>query len=591
MSPDNLRPAPAGGREMLFALAVIFTLQTAITALIVLAVGARGWDDGAITLAFSHTFADTGRIALNAASEQVEGFSSPSWFLLNALAAKFNLGFFGAVYCSQILTAVAFGLSTLFVVLLAGRLGLRFGTTLAIGVALSLFGPTLTEISNGMEMTLLSASSLALVYFLYFSRNSVLAMVAAAAFLLTRFEAAIYYAVMVIPLFFFGRTKTFVWFCLFGAAVVLLEEGVRYAIFSDVLPATIHAKSHFPYSKSGWLGVASHVISTLEFAIPVFPLLLAGGAVWVFGGRSVRAAQDFAMARRNELMALSAAVVAIELFAVVAGVNLGYLGRMEFAAFPFVFLLFGLVFDWFAAGFRPAARRVALIAALSAEVAFSWAISARTAVADIAMFVRRDPALEQPRIVTPGFFRGTGLAADHLRRALLFPGAGGGPRHADQRPVGRTRLCGVRGCDDDGAPGPDRGPQPLGEADGHLQSVGVRQKLSAHLSGRNAALCPQRPRSAAPGFRRRALVRPTGIRVPGPQPRRPPLRHRGGPRRRPSLLQRRQGPDRRPVGVSAWPGLGHLAACDDLADSVFRLCNPVLYGRVQREGQGDGVPL
>ena len=403
---------------MLFALAVIFTLQTAITALIVLAVGARGWDDGAITLAFSHTFADTGRIALNAASEQVEGFSSPSWFLLNALAAKFNLGFFGAVYCSQILTAVAFGLSTLFVVLLAGRLGLRFGTTLAIGVALSLFGPTLTEISNGMEMTLLSASSLALVYFLYFSRNSVLAMVAAAAFLLTRFEAAIYYAVMVIPLFFFGRTKTFVWFCLFGAAVVLLEEGVRYAIFSDVLPATIHAKSHFPYSKSGWLGVASHVISTLEFAIPVFPLLLAGGAVWVFGGRSVRAAQDFAMARRNELMALSAAVVAIELFAVVAGVNLGYLGRMEFAAFPFVFLLFGLVFDWFAAGFRPAARRVALIAALSAEVAFSWAISARTAVADIAMFVRRDPALEQPRIVTPGFFRGTGLAADHLRGLL-----------------------------------------------------------------------------------------------------------------------------------------------------------------------------
>lgn len=49
--------------------------------------------------------------------------------------------------------------------------------------------------------------------------------------------------------------------------------------------------------------------------------------------------------------------------------------------------------------------------------------------------------------------------------------------------------------------------------------------------------------------------------------------------------------DRRPLGVSARPGLGHLAACDDLADSVFRLCNPALYGRVRREGQGEGAAL
>src|ERR1700745_3513444 len=49
-----------------------------------------GWDDGAITAAFSRTFADTGVIALTPVSPRVEGFSSLTWFLLLTLAHSFG---------------------------------------------------------------------------------------------------------------------------------------------------------------------------------------------------------------------------------------------------------------------------------------------------------------------------------------------------------------------------------------------------------------------------------------------------------------------------------------------------------------------
>src|SRR5271170_3679353 len=40
------------------------------------------WDDGAITAAFSRTWAQSARIALTPGSPVVEGFSSVCWFLL-----------------------------------------------------------------------------------------------------------------------------------------------------------------------------------------------------------------------------------------------------------------------------------------------------------------------------------------------------------------------------------------------------------------------------------------------------------------------------------------------------------------------------
>jgi hypothetical protein len=74
--------------------------------LVALAVGAEGWDDGAITLAFASSFADTGTIGLTPNSETVEGFSSPFWFLLMAgFKALFHFRFHAYITVAQIVAA------------------------------------------------------------------------------------------------------------------------------------------------------------------------------------------------------------------------------------------------------------------------------------------------------------------------------------------------------------------------------------------------------------------------------------------------------------------------------------------------------
>src|SRR4029077_2276188 len=87
----GLEPCPPG------YLAIALGLQTLMTFLAAFLVRANTWDDGAITLAYSRTFAATGRIALTAVSEQVEGSSSTEWFLINALISLLRLEFEGAI--------------------------------------------------------------------------------------------------------------------------------------------------------------------------------------------------------------------------------------------------------------------------------------------------------------------------------------------------------------------------------------------------------------------------------------------------------------------------------------------------------------
>jgi hypothetical protein len=167
-------------------------LQFIMTALIVVYVGIFNWDDGAITLAYSRTFAETGRVALTAASEQVEGFSSVSWFLVNAMVAVSHPGFEEAILFSQLLASVFLALAVLLTFLIARELDLRESTTAAILIIFSVFGPSISEISNGMEMTLMASSCLAIVYFLYFRENWPLLLFSTVIFLSTRFEAMIY---------------------------------------------------------------------------------------------------------------------------------------------------------------------------------------------------------------------------------------------------------------------------------------------------------------------------------------------------------------------------------------------------------------
>ena len=122
------------------------------------------------------------------------------------------------------MAGVFLGVATVFLWLIARDLSLQSGTTLAILIVFCLFGPSISEVANGMEMTLLTASGLALVYALYFLQNRLLLTIAIVVFLTARFEAMIYYAVMLFPLLLRRQFRSFVLLSVFGLLIAGLQE-------------------------------------------------------------------------------------------------------------------------------------------------------------------------------------------------------------------------------------------------------------------------------------------------------------------------------------------------------------------------------
>ena len=255
-------------------LAPALAVQVLLIALVCLVVGPLGWDDGAITLAFSRTFALTGRIAITPQSEQVEGFSSVAWFLANSLAARAGIGFLGAIAAAQALAGASFMAATVLLGLIGRRLGLRPGSLAATVWIFALAGPVLAEIGAGMEMGLLCASGLALVHALYVRPNWAWAALATVVFLTTRFEAALYFAVLLAPLLLRGQWRGFLLMAAFGLMVFAAEEAWRWASFADWVPNTIHAKTWPPYSGGGLPdAILSRANALAEPAAAAVPLL------------------------------------------------------------------------------------------------------------------------------------------------------------------------------------------------------------------------------------------------------------------------------------------------------------------------------
>jgi hypothetical protein len=71
-------------------------------------------------------------------------------------------------------------------------------------------GSSLSEIANGMEMSLLSFTGVGLVRSIYFRRSVLEATIFGSVFLLTRFEAMVYYALILAPLLYERRLRDFV---------------------------------------------------------------------------------------------------------------------------------------------------------------------------------------------------------------------------------------------------------------------------------------------------------------------------------------------------------------------------------------------
>ncbi len=402
-----------------FQLVVPLSLQLVSLLTIIFFVGTRAWDDGTITLAFSRTFAQSGRIALTPISEQVEGFSSVSWFLLNAAVARFGPSFDIAIATSQIFAALFLAVSIAYLGAIARHLNLSTTITTLILVIAAVSGPSLAETANGMEMTLLAASGLAITYHLYCRRSTAMVLIATIVFVATRFEAIFYLFFLVSPLVLYRRGKEALGWCLVGGVTFGMLEGARYLEFSDLLPNTVYAKMNPPYRVAGIDAVIGRIRASLDLFEALTPIALLGPAYWLFG-RSLDRAHlgPPAQSEVNFLRVLVMAVIGVEIFSIVSGRNWGYPGRMQFLAIPYALLLSGYAYDRLARYSTVGIRRLAFMSALL-TVPVSWAVAARQEYTAIKhSFVTTGHRSAEYFDVTPEAFGDTGRSVDRIRRLL-----------------------------------------------------------------------------------------------------------------------------------------------------------------------------
>ncbi len=378
-------------------------------------VGTGAWDDGAITLAFSRTFAQTGRLALTPLSEQVEGFSSLSWFLINSLVACFKPGFESAILVSQVLSAAFLTVSLCYLFWMCNALRLSRGVTYLVLIIVAVSGPSFAEVSNGMEMTLFCASTLATLYYLYFSVAPQGAALAIVIFLATRFEACFYYPFILFPLVLHRRNKEAVRWVLVGAAVFLLFAAWRYHEFADLLPNTIYAKMNPPYRPHGLGAIRSRIVAPLELAEVLAPFLAVVAGLFLLLRRKGMFGNATWKWRSPATDALVMVIIGAELIAVMTGRYWGYDGRMAFFAMPCALLLLALAYDHMTALFDAPPRAASLVIAFL-TIPLSWAAAAGQQVAAIRHSIQ--PEEYGVPSLSPEFFRDTAFAVEHLRRSL-----------------------------------------------------------------------------------------------------------------------------------------------------------------------------
>ena len=373
--------------------------------------GAYAWDDGTITLAFARTLADYGTFALNAASERVEGSSTPSFTLL--MAAVFSVGSFsfeGMVMAGQIVTLICLvGTVIALNALLSPHIPnplLRWGS-LALFALLPMH---LAEVLNGMEMTLFA---LVLVLFVAcFRANSLWAIALAAIALLTRFEAIFYLGLALGLHFVFVPEKRRFTLILLTAMLATFAAITlaRYAYFGDFLPNTVRAKMHAPYSLDMTLSAKLLIksLGALEFIS-----VNAGFILVLVAGIAIHKIPIWRDIRTFLILSFAA-------FAFVSGKVWGHDGRMFVAALP--------LFLWLIASAWPGPRKAqTVIAALVLMV-----LSNLVLIQDNFATIAKGMAKPVHSGITPEMYRQTGLAADALRAELgleqisfLVPDVGG----------------------------------------------------------------------------------------------------------------------------------------------------------------------
>jgi hypothetical protein len=414
----------ASRRTMLSRVAVVFAVTFLVHGVVAFLVRDRGWDDGAITMAFADTFAEAGRIALTPHSEIVDGFSSPFWFLLlTGVYRLFPLSFDGMILASQLLSALfaAVGAALLWDLL---RPFLP-RVAMPLSIAVFVYGAFLLETANGMEMSALSALTLAVVRLIRDPRPRRLALFALAAIIpWVRFEAGGYLITAAFVMIVLARDYRRACALLFGAiSSLLVLEAVRFAVFDAIVPNTILAKLWSPYRHS----LRDRLAQLGELAYVLAPgVLLAvgvlGARIPIFGGIYMRLRRH---AVQPAVAYMIGYVLGAALFNLAIGYNWGYTGRMEQSVVALVVVL--------AVYSAPVAVR-----SLDSARGLAPLLVAMLVLTYFGVFHGEDsmskswPLGRVDETTTPAFNRHTGQALDEVRKRLglatlsvLLPDVGG----------------------------------------------------------------------------------------------------------------------------------------------------------------------
>ncbi|KUL28216.1 hypothetical protein [Streptomyces regalis] len=398
----------------------LFCATLFLHAVLALFIGANGWDDGSITLAFARTFAESGQIALTPPSETVEGFSSPFWFLLMAGTCRMlPLDFDGMILASQLWSGIFAAIGAVLV-----HTMLRpYGRVQAWLVSLVLFGygPFLNETINGMEMTSLSAVALAIVWLLRSGHRYAwigLTLLAATAPWI-RAEAVGYVIAGAVLLALWSKEYRRAWALTAGAVLSLaVLTAVRLAIFGSLLPNTMIAKQSSPYSTDSTI---RHLLQMFVAAVEVLYVLLPAAVIAIValtgmrGG--LRSAGTEALRRMRSrgvhpVVSFSLGyIAAVAAFNVGIGRNWGYIGRMEQSAIALGVVAVALAKPRVMRFLRPTPRLFAVIAAMLLLTACG--------IEKQFIAARLDP--ERQAAVTPATYREAGQAMDAVRVKLGKP--------------------------------------------------------------------------------------------------------------------------------------------------------------------------
>lgn len=399
----------------------------------------RAWDDMAITLGFARTFAETGMIAPTPYSAPVEGTSSLLWMFLNAALYLFH-------HSPDVLFAQAKVLGIAFLLL---DVGIVFAVAVACGVSRPLafitslvFAgsfPAIIESVNGMEnpMYIFLYCVAFISYFQMLEKKYfAIFLLTSCAILFVRWES-IWFLVpfALINWWRFGIRGFFaiqhwIWFVLFAGMAAW-----RFAVFGDIVPNTVRAKGHPPYSPGFSGDVAELTVTYTDKVAEVlaqinpFLFLAVGAAVIALAFMAFRAwkatppPRQFAKAMPWTIRLSIAIVVAGGIFAAATWGNWGYRGRMFFIALPFLLVTLAWSFERLARANRfPvfATNAIAVVAGAAAvtygmRMAQAYLDSYGPTVADIARIL---PAVESAKRLT-GLSRLT-LAHPDLGGLLLY---------------------------------------------------------------------------------------------------------------------------------------------------------------------------